>query len=241
MTHSSSRIASILVLSFAIGSATAPSAQAVCTDCGKVQAVGYVEEKGKTSGVGMVAGGVLGGVLGHQIGSGRGNTVATVAGAAGGAYVGNTIEKNKNTKSQWSVGIKMDSGQQRTFVYSNQPSKVLIHIARDEASQLGEALNEVESLLRHYRDTRQNARVEVVINGKGLELVRIDTSAFAERIQKLQSEFDNLTFAACQNTIDRLKREQGIIVRLLPGVVVIDSGVAELTRRQNQGWAYIQV
>ena len=126
-------------------------------------------------------------------------------------------------------------------VYSNQPSKVLIHIARDEASQLGEALNEVESLLRHYRDTRQNARVEVVINGKGLELVRIDTSAFAERIQKLQSEFDNLTFAACQNTIDRLKREQGIIVRLLPGVVVIDSGMAELMRRQNQGWAYIQV
>ena len=125
--------------------------------------------------------------------------------------------------------------------YANTPNRVLIHIARDDVQQLGEALNEVEDLLRHYRDSQQNARVEVVINGRGLELVRVDTSAFADRIQKLQREFDNLTFAACQNTIDRLQREQGILVRLLPGVVVIDSGMAELMRRQNQGWTYIQV
>jgi len=122
MTQSLSRIASILVLSFAIGGVSAASAQAVCTDCGKVQGVSFVEEKGKTSGVGMVAGGVVGGVLGHQIGSGRGNTVATVAGAAGGAYVGNKIEQNRNTKGHWTVTINMDGGKTRTFTYSNQPT-----------------------------------------------------------------------------------------------------------------------
>ncbi len=99
--------------------AAAPSK---CTDCGVVQSVRYVEQQGQTSGVGMVAGGVLGGVLGHQIGGGRGNTVATVAGAAGGAYVGNQVEKNKNKKSYWTVAIKMDSGQSRTFTYSSQPT-----------------------------------------------------------------------------------------------------------------------
>jgi len=98
------------------------AAPAKCTDCGVVQSVRLVEEKGQSSGVGMVAGGVLGGVLGHQIGSGRGNTVATIAGAAGGAYVGNEVEKNKNKKSYWSVAIRMDSGQNRTFTYSNQPT-----------------------------------------------------------------------------------------------------------------------
>lgn len=98
------------------------AAPAKCADCGVVQSVSYVEQKGGSSGVGMVAGGVLGGVLGHQIGSGRGNTVATVAGAAGGAYVGNEIEKNKNKKSYWTVAIKMDSGQSRTFTYSSQPT-----------------------------------------------------------------------------------------------------------------------
>lgn len=120
-------------------------------------------------------------------------------------------------------------------------TKVLIHLARDDAEQLSQALDDIESTLKHYREIRQSARVEVVVNGKGLELVRIDTSAFAGRIQRLQREYDNLTFAACQNTIDRLAREQGIIVRLLPGVITIDSGMAEIMRRQNQGWTYLQV
>jgi intracellular sulfur oxidation DsrE/DsrF family protein len=48
-------------------------------------------------------------------------------------------------------------------------------------------------------------------------------------------------FVACQNTIDRLKREQGVIAQLLPEAVVIDSAVAQIMRRQQQGWAYIQV
>jgi outer membrane lipoprotein SlyB len=102
--------------------AQAPQAQPrVCSNCGTVQSINYVEEKGQGSGVGLIAGGVVGGVLGHQIGSGRGNTVATVAGAAGGAYVGNEIEKNKKKKSYYNVVIRMDNGQTRTIQYGSQP------------------------------------------------------------------------------------------------------------------------
>jgi outer membrane lipoprotein SlyB len=93
-----------------------------CKECGVVQSVQLVEQKGQGSGVGMIAGGVIGGVLGHQIGSGRGNTVATIAGAGAGAYAGNEIEKNKNTKRYWSVAIRMDNGQNRSFTYSNEPA-----------------------------------------------------------------------------------------------------------------------
>jgi uncharacterized protein YcfJ len=44
--------------------------------------------------IGSVAGAVIGGVIGHQIGGGRGRDLATVAGAAGGGYAGNRIQKN---------------------------------------------------------------------------------------------------------------------------------------------------
>ena len=120
-------------------------------------------------------------------------------------------------------------------------NKVLIHLAHDDPVRLGQAMEEIEGLMRYYRDTRESAHVEVVINGRGLELVRVDTSVHAAKIARLLKEYDNLTFAACQNTIDRLKREQGITARLLPGVVVTDSGMAEIMRRQHQGWTYLQV
>ena len=44
--------------------------------------------------IGTAAGALVGGVLGHQIGGGTGRDIATIAGAAGGGYAGNRIQKN---------------------------------------------------------------------------------------------------------------------------------------------------
>jgi hypothetical protein len=119
--------------------------------------------------------------------------------------------------------------------------KILIHVHEGDRDYQRKSLDEIEALVRHYRKAKVNARIEVVMNGTGLSMARIDTSAFPERIARMQLEYDNLVFEACQNTIDRLKRDEGVVAILLPGVSVIDSGVAQLQRRQNQGWAYIQV
>ena len=120
MKRSLMHAVSVLFAVLALCAGSAAIAQP-CNDCGQVISIRFVEEKGKGTGLGAVAGGVLGGVLGHQIGSGTGRTVATVAGAAGGAYVGNTVEKNKNAKTYWLVAIKMDNGSTRSFHYSSQP------------------------------------------------------------------------------------------------------------------------
>jgi len=98
-----------------------PAHAAACNDCGVIQSMQYVEEKGQASGVGAVAGGVIGGVIGHQIGSGRGNTVATIAGAGAGAYAGHQVEKNRNRKSYWAVSVRMDDGTMRNLTYTNRP------------------------------------------------------------------------------------------------------------------------
>jgi intracellular sulfur oxidation DsrE/DsrF family protein len=119
--------------------------------------------------------------------------------------------------------------------------RVIIHVSHADAARLGQALDEIEQLVQHYRANRQTARIEVIMNGEGLALVRADVTPYAARVERMQQEYDNLAFVACQNTIDRLKHEKGITAQLLPGVSVIDSGVAQLMRRQHQGWAYIQV
>ena len=77
--------------------ALAPAADAACDNCGTIVETKTVKKEGQGSGAGAVVGGVLGGVLGHQVGGGRGKDVATVAGALGGALIGNEVEKNKNT------------------------------------------------------------------------------------------------------------------------------------------------
>lgn len=119
--------------------------------------------------------------------------------------------------------------------------KVLLHLHSGAHARMLEVLDETESVLKYYRQIGQPARIEIVVNGEGLNLLRADVSPFADRIQAMHRRYDNLTFMACSNTIDRLKREQGIVARLLPQAVVTDSGVAQIMRRQQQGWAYLQV
>jgi uncharacterized protein len=124
---------------------------------------------------------------------------------------------------------------------SEDLAKILFHVSDDDMGHLKTVLDEVENLMQLYRRTHQKARVEVITNGSGLSLLMADVSPFSDRIHRMQKEYLDLTFVACQNTIDRFKQEQGVTAKLLPGVVVIDSGVAQIMRRQHQGWAYIQV
>ncbi len=111
---------------------------AVCADCGTVQSVTAVERQGQVNGVpvgnttiglGTVAGGVIGGLLGHQVGNGNGKTLATVVGAAGGAYAGNTVEKNMKKVTVYDVRVRMDDGSMRNLDISTAVpvgSKVIV-------------------------------------------------------------------------------------------------------------------
>jgi uncharacterized protein YcfJ len=67
-------------------------------DCREVQLQKQAPVKDEHRVAGTVIGGVAGGLLGNQVGGGRGKTIATVAGAAGGAYAGNQIQKNMQEK-----------------------------------------------------------------------------------------------------------------------------------------------
>jgi intracellular sulfur oxidation DsrE/DsrF family protein len=154
-------------------------------------------------------------------------------------------EQTKKTlsKNETSTGIIAGSNP-KTLVAAGTDSdqiKIMIHLNSGERELIRDSLDELESLLKHYRKTGQRARIEMVTNGGGISLLRADASPFPERIKRMQQEYDNLTFVACQNSMNRLKDEKGITAKLIPGVVVIDSGVAQLMRRQHQGWAYIRV
>ncbi|MBI4193999.1 MAG: glycine zipper 2TM domain-containing protein [Betaproteobacteria bacterium] len=99
-----------------------PAPPAVCANCGRVEAINAIEQQGEGSGLGAIAGGVVGGILGNQVGSGSGRKIATVAGAAGGAYAGHEIEKRVKTTKSYEVAVRMEDGSARTFPYDSTPA-----------------------------------------------------------------------------------------------------------------------
>ncbi len=102
--------------------ATAKSAaMPACADCGTVSAVTAEERQGEGSPVGMIAGGVVGGLLGHQVGGGTGKDLATIAGAAGGAYAGREVEKRVTKKTVWVVKVNFGAAGTHAYEFAQDP------------------------------------------------------------------------------------------------------------------------
>lgn len=98
------------------------TAKATCFDCGIVESMREVEKKGDGTGLGAIAGGIGGLILGNQVGGGAGNKIATVLGAAGGAYAGHQVEKNARSMKTYEIGVRMESGSYRTIASDSAPT-----------------------------------------------------------------------------------------------------------------------
>lgn len=103
-----------------------------CATCGTIESSVAVQRQGQvngvavgntTIGIGTVAGGLIGGVLGNQVGGGNGKTAMTVLGATGGAYAGNTVEKNMKKITVYQMRVRMNDGSVRTI---EQPGAVAV-------------------------------------------------------------------------------------------------------------------
>lgn len=115
--------------------ARADQAQA-CSDCGKVVSVRTGEQQGKGSAVGLIGGGVVGALLGNQIGQGSGRDIATIAGAAGGAYAGHKIEENVKSTKIWKVTVRFENGDEKSYDFDHDPGLM----AGDPVKKSGESI-----------------------------------------------------------------------------------------------------
>lgn len=105
-----------------VQAAPTPKAASVCADCGKVESVTAVTQKGEGTGLGVVGGAVVGGLVGSQIGGGSGKNVATVLGAVGGGVAGNEVEKRARATTSYQVKVRMDDGSLRTLTQPTAPA-----------------------------------------------------------------------------------------------------------------------
>lgn len=120
-------------------------------------------------------------------------------------------------------------------------TRVVFHVSSGDPEAARELLDQVELVLQEYADSNRPLKVEVVANNQGLRLLQLGRSPVAERIRQLDARYQNLLFAACGNTLERLRRETGEQIQILPQAVIVQSGISFVARRQQEGWAYIKV
>lgn len=90
--------------------------------------------------------------------------------------------------------------------------------------------------LKEISNANPEAKMEVVMYSKGLEMVVKDKSCVAEEISRLSAN-KNISFKVCEiaMTNNKISRDQ-----LLTGIEIVPDGIYEIISRQKEGWGYIK-
>ena len=120
---------------------------------------------------------------------------------------------------------------------SQTPQGPKHHVVFQLSEPEGGAWNVLPIHVKNMRDAFAKdggSQVEVVFYGAGLNMLRKTNAAYEERLKELADS--GVQLSACQNAMRlmNVKTED-----LFPFASQVDSGVAELVRRQEAGWAYI--
>lgn len=93
----------------------------ICHDCGVIEHIEAVQQKGEGSGLGAVGGAILGGILGNQVGEGSGKQIARIGGAVLGGVAGNEAERRYRTVSHYQITVRLEDGSRRVIEQQSAP------------------------------------------------------------------------------------------------------------------------
>jgi uncharacterized protein len=121
------------------------------------------------------------------------------------------------------------------FSQTAQPAKhkVVFELNAPEPSGWGQLFNNVRNVQQIFG--KEGVEIEIVFFGKGLTMLLKNNAEYAERLKEAADK--GVVLAACQNTMRAMKVKSE---DLFPFSTEVDSGVAELVRKQEAGYSYIK-
>ena len=119
--------------------------------------------------------------------------------------------------------------------------RIVMQISSGDPARMNLILNNASNINKYYLDKGEEAKIEIVAYGPGLTMLRGDKSPVKKRVKTIAQNFENVSFKACNNTLQKLiKKEKKKDIPLLPEAKIVPSGVIHLIQRQEEGWTYIK-
>ncbi len=117
---------------------------------------------------------------------------------------------------------------------ASQPArnKALFQVTDNDPARWNMILSNIENIRAGVGS--EGVDVELVAYGPGLVMLRGDSSVKQRIAEALKS---GVKVNACQNTMNAMKLAPA---DMLPEIGYVPSGVVEVMRKQQQGWAYIR-
>lgn len=111
--------------------------------------------------------------------------------------------------------------------------RLLIHVSENEAARWNMALGNARNAQDEVGGP-DKIDIEIVSNGPSVLMLKSD-SPIARRVE--EATRSGVKVVACENSMKGLKLAKN---EMQPSVGYVPAGIIELTRKQQEGWAYVR-
>jgi intracellular sulfur oxidation DsrE/DsrF family protein len=115
-------------------------------------------------------------------------------------------------------------------------ARIVLQLGDGDAETQARTLNVANNLIKHYGGP-DFVDIEIVAYGPGLSLL-YPGNENAERITSLLA--NDVRFVGCLNTVESIERQTGERPELIPETILVQTGVAQLVTRAQQGFVVIR-
>ena len=115
-------------------------------------------------------------------------------------------------------------------------ARVVLQVADGDAETQARALSVANNLIKHYGGP-DFIDIEIVAYGPGLSLL-YPGNALNERVESLVA--NDVRFVGCMNTLETITRQTGQKPELISATIPVQTGVARLIERAQQGFVVIR-
>jgi intracellular sulfur oxidation DsrE/DsrF family protein len=110
---------------------------------------------------------------------------------------------------------------------------VVFHVTDSDPAKWNQALNNAANLQKAIG--KDNMDIEIVVNGKGLDMMKFDSVAASRMTEATKNGVKLLACGATMKAANVTEKD------LHEGVKVVPGGVVEIMQKQEAGWSYIKI
>jgi len=123
---------------------------------------------------------------------------------------------------------------------ATEKHKLALQISDNDAGKMNAVLNVAANVSKYYSDKGEEVDIQIVAFNAGLHMLRDDTSPVKARLKSFKQGMPNVSFMACENTLEAMTRNEGKEPPLVDIAQRVKAGVVTLIELGEKGWTIVR-
>jgi uncharacterized protein len=121
-----------------------------------------------------------------------------------------------------------------------EPHRLALQISDNDPDKMNAVLNVAANVSQYYGARGEDVEIQIVAFNAGLHMLRDDTSPVKPRLRSFAQGMPNVSFKACQNTLEGMAKREGAVPPLVVNAELVPAGVVTLMELGEKGWTIVR-